>query len=140
MTVVPVTVNLSELSYRRVQRAAERTQRTVEQLLGDAVAALIPEINDAPTNLKTALAQMASLNDAALWQMARTTLSAEQQRRLEALHDKQQRTHLSPVEREEEQTLVRLYRETQFVRAQAIVLLQQRGYDVSDPEQFAPVN
>ena len=140
MTVVPVTVNLSELSYRRVQRAAERTQRSVEQLLGDAVTALIPESNDAPTNLKTALAQMAFLNDAALWQMARTTLSAEQQRRLAALHDKQQRTHLSPVEREEEQTLVRLYRETQFVRAQAIVLLQQRGYDVSDPEQFAPVN
>jgi len=140
MTVVPVTVNLSELSYRRVQRAAERTQRSVEQLLGDAVTALIPEINDAPPNLKTALAQMAFLTDAALWQMARTTLSAEQQRRLADLHDQQQRTQLSPVEREEEQALVRLYRETQFVRAQAIVLLQQRGYDVSDPEQFAPVN
>lgn len=140
MTVHPVTVNLSELSYRRVQRAAKRTQRSVEQLLGDAIAALLPETSDLPLNLKTALAQMAFLNDAALWQMARTTLSLEQQQRLEALHDKQQRAPLSPAERAEEQALVNLYRETQYVRAQAVVLLQQRGYDVSDPEQFVPVN
>lgn len=139
MSVYSVTVNLSEPSYRRVQRAAKRTQRSVEQLLGDAVVALLPETGDLSPDLTTALAQMAFLNDAVLWQMARTTLSTEQQRRLEVLHDKQQRTQLSPIEREEERALVRLYRETQFVRAQAIVLLQQRGYDVSDPEQFVPV-
>lgn len=139
MSVYSVTVNLSEPSYRRVQRAAKRTQRSVEQLLGDAVVALLPETGDLSLDLTTALAQMAFLNDAVLWQMARTTLSTEQQRRLEVLHDKQQRTQLSPIEREEERALVRLYRETQFVRAQAIVLLQQRGYDVSDPEQFVPV-
>ena len=55
MTVHPVTVNLSEPVYRRVQRAAERTQRSVEQLLGDALAALTPENSNLPPDLQTAL-------------------------------------------------------------------------------------
>ena len=139
MTVHPVTVNLSEPLYRRIQRVSERTQRSLEQLLGDALAALAPENSNLPADLQTALAQMAYLNDAALWQAARTTLQLEQQQRLETLHDKQQRTKLSSAEQAEEQALLKLYRETQLVRAQAVVLLKQRGYDVSDPEQFAPI-
>jgi len=139
MTVHSVTVNLSEPAYRRVKRAAERTQRSVEQLLGDALAALTPENSDLPLDLQTALTQMAFLNDAALWQAARSALSSEQQQRLDALHDKQQRTRLSPAEQAEEQALLKLYRETQLVRAQAAVLLMQRGYDLSDPGQIAPV-
>ena len=139
MTVHPVTVNLSEPIYRRVQRAAERTQRTVEQLIGDALAAMTPESDRLPGDLQTALAQMAYLNDAALWQAARTTLLLEQQQRLADLHDKQQRARLTPTEQAEEQALLKLYRETQLVRAQAVIVLMQRGYDVADPEQFAPI-
>lgn len=63
----------------------------------------------------------------------------EQQQRLESLHDKQQRIGLTPEEQNEEQELVKLYRDTQLVRAQAVVLLKQRGYDVSDPSLFAPL-
>jgi tryptophan 2,3-dioxygenase len=139
MTVHPVTVNLAEPIYRRMQRAAERTQRSVEQLIGDALAAMTPEHAELPADLQTALAQMAYLDDAALWQAARTALQLDQQQRLAALHDQQQRTQLSPVEQAEEQALLKLYRETQLVRAQAEVLLMQRGYEVADPEQFAPV-
>jgi hypothetical protein len=35
--------------------------------------------------------------------------------------------------------MLALYRETLLVRLQAAVLLKQRGYDVSDPQQFAPL-
>jgi hypothetical protein len=62
-----------------------------------------------------------------------------QRERLEALHDKQQREGLSTEEQQEERTLLELYRETVLVRAQAAVLLKQRGYDISDPQQFAPL-
>jgi hypothetical protein len=139
MSLHPVTINLPESKYRRFQRAAERSQRSVEQLLSDAIAALTPENRHLPADLKSALVQMAYLNDAALWQMARTTLLLEQQQRLESLHDKQQRIGLTPEEQNEEQELVKLYRDTQLVRAQAVVLLKQRGYDVSDPSLFAPL-
>jgi hypothetical protein len=88
---------------------------------------------------RSALAQMAYLNDAALWQAARATMPADQRERLEALHDTQQRRQLTVKERAEEQAALRLYRETLLVRGQAAVLLKQRGYDVSDLNQFAPL-
>jgi len=40
------------------------------------------------------LAQMAYLNDAALWQAARSSMTVEQRERLQFLHDKQQREAL----------------------------------------------
>jgi hypothetical protein len=65
---------------------------------------------------------------------------AAQRERLEALHDKQQcGESLTNEERIEEETLLTLYRETLLVRAQAAVLLKQRGYNVSDPAQFTPL-
>ena len=89
--------------------------------------------------MRPALAQMVYLKDAALWQAAHTTMSVEQRERLEALHDEQQRRKLTSEEQAEEQSLLELYRETLLVRAQAAVLLKQRGYDISEPEQFAPL-
>jgi hypothetical protein len=89
--------------------------------------------------MRSSLAQLAYLNDAALWQVARSTMAPEQRERLQALHDKQQRAGLDAAERAEEQALLDLYHETLLIRAQAAVLLKQRGYDVADPEQFAPL-
>lgn len=89
----------------------------------------------APSEMRSALAHMAYLNDAALWQAARATMTAEQRERLQHLHDKQQREKLTS----EKQALLELYRETLLIRAQATVLLKMRGYDVSDPSQFAPL-
>lgn len=88
----------------------------------------------------SSLAQMAYLGDAALWQAARATMAPEQRTRLAELHDKQQRSGLDPEEKAEAEALLALYDETLLVRAQAAVLLQQRGCDVSNPEQFAPLD
>jgi len=66
-------------------------------------------------------------------------MSTEQQERLESLHHKQQSQGLTVEEKAEEQALLALYRETLLVRAQAAVLLKQRGYDVSNPRQFTPL-
>jgi hypothetical protein len=125
MTVQAITLNLPETVYEQIRRAAEKAQRPVNEVLVEAVTAVAPVIGIASGEMRTALAQMAYLNDAALWQAAQTTMTAEQRERLEALHD--------------EQALLALYRETLLVRAQAAVLLKQRGYDVSDPQQFAPL-
>lgn len=140
MAVRSVTVNLSDKLYRRLQRAVARTQRSMDRVLSDAASALTSDAGNLPADLQTALAQMALLNDAALWQAARrTVLHPEQQQRLQVLHGKQQRTELTPAEQAEEEALRKLYRETQFVRAHAVVLLKARGYDVTDPVQFAPI-
>jgi uncharacterized protein YnzC (UPF0291/DUF896 family) len=139
MTIQAVTLNLPETVYEQIRRAAEKAQRPVNEVLVEAVTAAAPVIGIAPEELRTALAQMAYLNDAALWQAARATMTAEQRERLQALHDKQQREGLTAEEQAEEQALLALYRETLLVRAQATVLLKQRGYEVSDPQQFTPL-
>ncbi|HUV90258.1 MAG TPA: hypothetical protein VMY80_11435 [Anaerolineae bacterium] len=139
MTVQAITLNLPQTIYEQIRRAAEKARRPVDEVLVEAVMAVAPVIDTASEGLRTALAQMAYLNDAALWQVARATMSTEQQARLEALHHKQQSQGLAIEEKAEEQALLALYRETLLIRAQAVLLLQQRGYDVSDPQQFAPL-
>lgn len=139
MTVQAITLNLPKTVYKQVQRAAEKAQRPVDEVLIEAVTAVAPVMDTASEKLRAALAQMAYLNDAALWQAARATMSPDQRERLEALHHQQQRQGLTVEERTEEQALLALYRETLLIRAQAAVLLKQRGYDVSDPQQFTPL-
>jgi hypothetical protein len=134
-----ITLNLPETVYEQIQQAAETARRPVNDVLVEAIAAVAPVVNTASDHLRAALAHMAYLNDAALWQAARTTMPSEQRARLATLHDKQQYISLTPEEQAEEQALLRLYRETLLVRAQAVVLLKQRGYDVFDPEQFTPL-
>ncbi|MCK4315309.1 MAG: hypothetical protein KAX24_06010 [Anaerolineae bacterium] len=139
MTVQAITLNLPKTVYKQIQRAAEKAQRPVDEVLIEAVTAVAPVMDTASEKLRAALAQMAYLNDAALWQAARATMSPDQRERLEALHHQQQRQGLTVEERTEEQALLALYRETLLIRAQAAVLLKQRGYDVSDPQQFTPL-
>jgi len=139
MTVQAITLNLPKTVYKQIQRAAEKAQRPVDEVLIEAVTAVAPVMDTASEKLRTALAQMAYLNDAALWQAARATMSPDQRERLEALHHQQQRQGLTDEEQAEEQALLALYRETLLIRAQAAVLLKQRGYDVSDPQQFTPL-
>jgi hypothetical protein len=139
MTIQPVTLNLPASVYRQIRRAARKARRPLDDVLIEAVAAAAPLMESPAAPLRFALAQMSYLNDAALWQAARATLSARQRRRLAFLHTEHQRRSLTPEEHTEEQSLLSLYRETILVRAQAAVLLQQRGYDVADPAQFEPL-
>ncbi|WP_437760856.1 hypothetical protein [Sorangium sp. So ce1389] len=134
-----ITLNLPDALYEQLKAAAERSRRSLDEVLMEAVAALAPVLSTTSTGLRSSLAQMAYLNDAALFQAARSTMAPEQRARLEALHDQQQRSGLDRAEQAEEQALLDLYHETLLVRAQAAVLLKQRGYDVSEPDQFAPL-
>jgi hypothetical protein len=90
-----VTITLPEMVYEQIRQAAERSHRPVEDVLAEAVAAAAPVMDTPPGTLRSALAHLAYLNDAALWQAARTTMTAEQRERLATLHDKQQRELLT---------------------------------------------
>lgn len=140
MTVQTVTFDISRRTYEQIKRAAEKKHRAVTDVLAEAVTAVAPVIDTDSIDLQTALAQLAYLNDAALWQAARTAMSVEQRDRLAWLQDKRQRDGLAQEEQSEEKALLKLYRETMLIRAQAAVLLKARNYDVSDPSQFHPLD
>lgn len=134
-----VTLSLPKTVYKQIKMAAKKTHRPIKDVLVEAVTAVAPLMESSQGKMRPELAQMAYLNDAALWQAARSTMNKKQRIRLEALHDKLQRESLTKEEKTEEQELLKLYNETILVRAQAAALLKQRGYDVSDPGQFAPL-
>jgi predicted DNA-binding protein len=134
-----ITFRLPESIYERIRLAAERLRRPVDDVIAEAVSAAAPALENTAEPLRRSLSQMAYLNDAALWQAARATMPKELRERLSDLHDKQKQTALSAAEVSEEQSLLSLYRETVLVRAQAAVLLKQRGYDIADMSQFAPL-
>jgi hypothetical protein len=139
MSAQQITLSLPDALYEQLKTAAERSRRSLDEVLVEVVSAIAPALGTASKGMRSSLAQLAYLNDAALWQAARSTMAPEQRARLEALHDQQQRSGIDGAEQAEEQALVDLYHETLLVRAQAAVLLKQRGYDVTDPEQFAPL-
>lgn len=139
MDLHELTLHVPEAVYEQLRRAAEKSRRPLDEVLREAVTAVAPVAADAPPAMRSAIAQMAYLNDAALWQAARATMHPAKRARTEELHDAQQRSPLSPEEKAEEEALVALYRDTLLVRAQAAVLLHHRGYDVSNPDVFQPL-
>ncbi|MFO0763197.1 MAG: hypothetical protein U0359_42560 [Byssovorax sp.] len=139
MSAQQVTLSLPDGLYEQLKVAAERSRRSLDEVLVEVIAALAPMLGAGPLSTRSSLGELAYLNDAALWHAARSTMPAPQRERLGELHDKQQREGLDADETAEEQALLKLYDETVLVRAQAAVLLKQRGYDMSNPEQVAPL-
>lgn len=134
-----VTLNLSDSVYDQITRAAEKAHRPVNDILREAVAAIVSLEGVGPGRGRDALAQMVYLNDAALWQASRASMPAEQRARLEEMHDQKRERGLGVADAAEEETLLALYRETLLVRALAAVLLKQRGYEASTSTQLEPL-
>lgn len=131
-----LTVAVSDHLYDSLTAASRRVKRPLNDLVVETISAIAPAPEREAGALRQSLAEMALLNDAALWRAARTTMTDKQRKRLAALHEMSQESGLTPAEQAEEDALLRLYRETLLVRAQATVLLANRGYDVANPTQF----
>jgi hypothetical protein len=128
-----IVLNLPGPLYQRVRRTAENLRRSVEDVLLDSVATALPPLTGLPDEVSDDLVSLAFLNDRALWEAARSALPAEHHRRMDDLLAKKGQNRLTT---EEEQVLDRLVNEYEVLvlrRSQAAVLLQRRGYDMSDP-------
>lgn len=125
-----VTVHLPTPLYDQLRRRAEDAHRSVEAELLEVVATVVPMTGDLPADLEEALSGLETLDDTALWRVARATLAEETAARLEELHFERQRRELSQAEAEELSRLVRQYERTMLTRAHAASLLKARGYDV----------
>jgi hypothetical protein len=131
MAVQAVTVSLPEPLYERLARRAQRTQRTVEAELADAVATLSDEPDELPADMAEAIAALHLLDDKDLWRAARQSLSREKAAEIEELHLKRQSEGLSASENESLAMLMREYTRIMLVRSRSAALLKQRGHDVS---------
>jgi len=105
-------------------------------LLLDAVVTGTSLLDDLPPELADEMAALALLNDTALWRVARRTLPSDQQEQMDTLLQEKGRGQLLPEGQQVLDQLLAEYERAVLTRAHAAVLLQQRGYDVSDPSIF----
>ena len=131
MAVQNVTVRLPDKLYDQIKRRAQRKQRSVEEEVAAVVAEAMPTQDDLPAGIGDELEQLAFLTDEELWRAARSLLAASENQRMQTLMLKRQRHGFSQREQSEAERLVRRSSRIMLVRAQAAVLLKDRGYDVS---------
>jgi hypothetical protein len=128
MTTVPVQV--PESLYRRLERAAVATRRSVPDVLATSLAITLPPMADLPEAVAHELAAMTWLNDEALRAATQPTLTIDQQQRLSELNDLADRQPLSDQAQTEREILLAEYDRSMLRRAQAFAILAQRGYPV----------
>lgn len=131
MTVQAITVSLPSSLYERLTRRAQRTHRTVEAELVEALATLPDEPDELPADMAEAIAALHLLADEDLWRAAKQRLAADKAASIEELHLKRQREGLSASEVEELGTLMKEYTRVMLVRSRSAALPKQRGHDVS---------
>jgi len=125
-----VTLTLPEPLYDTLKHRAQQHQRSVEAETLNVLATSVALADALPSDLASAVAPLALLDDASLWRAARTPLAAEAAERMEELHLKRQREGLTEAETQTLAQLVHQYERAMLVRAQAAALLRQRGHQV----------
>lgn len=132
------TVNVPEKLYRRLQKQAIAEHRSIDDLVRHSLSRHIPPTvsveDDLPSELRAELLAMGQLSDAALWLLARSTMSPEQLAEMDELRAIVNERDFTPDENVRQQNLWREYDETILRRAHAAMLLNSRGYDLSDPK------
>lgn len=133
-TIQTFTLNLPSLLGKRIQRLAYKFQKTEQEILLNAITTALPPLVGVAPQLADELAELPFFNDAALWRIARSTLPEEQYNQMDELLA---RKGQGKIRATEQQTLDELVEQSQYLvlkRGQAAVLLQHRGYDLSNPE------
>jgi len=131
MTAQDVTIRLPKALYEQLQSRAARRQRTVADEVLDVLTGATPATEVLPDELERAIAELIAVDDAILWQVARSHMPLDAIERLQELNLKRQREGLTDTEQQESDQLIRQYERSMLVRAQAVALLKQRGHDVS---------
>lgn len=125
-----VEVRVSETVYRRLQRAAELTYRSVDEILTSTIEASLPSPPDLPDEIAETLAAMHTLSDDALWSATKPSLSLADQTRLRQLNHLAGQRPLTSAEKAEQESLITAYHHAVLRRAQALAILAQRGHPI----------
>jgi hypothetical protein len=133
MALQSVTVNLSKRVYQKVQQLAQNKNRSVEDELAAVVENALEDDSWAGISVDIAdeVKQLRFLDDEHLWRVAQLTASDEKSERMQTLSQKQEVEGLTISEKEEVKQLQKLAQRIMLVRAEAAVLLQERGHNIS---------
>ena len=130
MSQQTLILNLPDDLYQRIKQHAEQSGRTLEEEAERVLAEGIPADEQMTPELERMLPSLALLDDAALWQAARNDLAREAAEEIRRLRAKRERKGLSDAEKQRFSDLLYQYDKGILIRAEAVVQLKERGYDV----------
>lgn len=133
-----ITVTLPELEFRRLQRTAELTYRSIDEIVSSVLQVVLSVPPDLPPEVADELAAMRLFSDEALWAAAQPSLSPAEQERLRQLNHLAGERALTQAEASEQTALLEAYQRSVLRRAEALAILRQRGHSVS-PDMPIPV-
>ena len=129
MATRELIVQLPEQIYRRLEHVAQEIDQPVETVaIASITGNLPPSVDDMPAELREDLRTLQTLDDDALWAVARSKLDPAQQAQLEALLTRNSAGTLTEVEREKLTCLGEKTDQLTLRKAQAYALLRWRGF------------
>ncbi|MCB0033465.1 MAG: hypothetical protein KDE51_05590 [Anaerolineales bacterium] len=133
MSQQAITVHLPEHLYRRVYKRAQDLNHSLEDELAAVIEGLVneDEWGHIPLDISEEVKQLSFLDNDHLWRTAQMEVSAERSDRMQELTEKQGSEGLTESEREEATQLQQLAHRIMLLRAEAAVLLKERGEDIS---------
>ena len=132
MSTHAVTLELPEKLYRRAARRAAAGRHAVEDELTIVLnEALTEPESGLPAALEEELAQLRFLDEVSLWRAAELRVPEDSVERWDELAEKRDLMGLNAAESQEIEQLLGLADRVMLVRAEAAVLLKDRGHDIS---------
>lgn len=135
-----IMVTLPDAAFHRLQRTAELTYRSVDDLIASALNVSLSVPSDMPAEIAAELDAMARFSDAALWAASESSMSLAQQRRLHQLNHAAGARVLTAAEQIEQAQLLELYQRAVLRRARALALLDYRGHSLPDRADLPDVD
>ena len=130
MNMRQVTITLPDEIYQKVNKQSQIMEHSVADELAAVVISYVQEQDRLPSDIQQQLNALKLFTDQELWQTARMTAPPGKEERLQELIDKQELGKLSDSEKQEIDDISDLFSRIMLVRAEAAVLLKERGYDV----------
>ena len=127
MAIQNVTLHLSDTLLQRARQTASALQRPLEDVLTATLAAALPDLEDAPADVRVELARMTWLTDQELWAVARSSMPDKEQEQLHYLADLQSQRPLTEQELAALHALRQAYGRVTLRKARAYALLSLRG-------------
>ena len=135
------TIPISDSLYTRLLHQSQDTNRPIIEIVQQTLDRFLPEPiqleGELEPLLQAELEAMVRLSDSALWALASSNLTPTERDELEMLNVQAKERSLTVEEQDCQEKLLTAYDEMLVRRARAAVLLQSRGYDISDPSLFS---
>jgi hypothetical protein len=128
MTAGSVTVQIPQPLYQRLERAAARLQKPIDDLVVETLQATLPSADEIPASIQAEIAAMNSLDEAKLRDIAESEMALQDQQALDYLLDLQSMQPLSADEAARLEALRTDYGRILLCKARAFALLAERGH------------